>query len=180
MFDRFNDAYFTSLEEPEMDGYDVAQICMNGHVVNDSSVSFPQSNANYCQQCGEKTITACPKCSVPIRGDYHASGVAAFTGLTQAPGFCHQCGAPYPWTESRLSAAREYVRELERLTDNEKGILERSLDDLVRDTADTPVAALRFKTLTAKAGPAAIEVLKGILIEVMKDSAKRVIFGPTP
>jgi hypothetical protein len=62
---------------------------------------------------------------------------------------CNKCVAGYPWTESRLSAAREYVRELERLDANERGILERSLDDLVRDTPNTSVAALRFKTLTA-------------------------------
>jgi hypothetical protein len=177
MFDNFDSSYFTPLGEPEMDGYDVAQICVNGHVVNEYSRSQPAHNSDHCPQCGAKTITACPKCSAITRGYYHVSGAVSFSGMTHAPGFCHNCGKPYPWTESRLSAAREYVREMEHLSDNEKGILERSLDDLVRDTPNTPVAAMRFKQLVLKAGPAAMEILKTILIEIMAEPAKRAIWG---
>ena len=32
--------------------YDVAQICTNGHVVNSSASSVPQSNQKYCTECG--------------------------------------------------------------------------------------------------------------------------------
>jgi hypothetical protein len=158
--------------------YDVAQVCLNGHVVNHSYRFLPQHNCDHCSQCGEKTIIECPECQTNIRGQYRVKGFGGFEKINQAPAFCHKCGASYPWTESRLSAAREYVRELDRLTENERGILERSLDDLLRDTPNTQVAALRFKTLTAKVGPAAIEVLKGILIEVVKESAKKAIWGP--
>jgi hypothetical protein len=56
------------------------------------------------------------------------------------------------WTESRLSSVRELARETETLSDNEKGILSRSLDDLVRETPNTPVAILRFKQFVAKVG----------------------------
>jgi hypothetical protein len=158
-------------------GYDIAQICLNGHVINDGYNSYPHHNSDHCSQCGQKTIIECPGCHAKIRGQYHIQGVGGSNKLRNAPAFCHECGNPYPWTESRLSAAREYVRELDRLTDNEKGILERSLDDLVRDTPNTPVAVMRFKTLTAKAGPTAIEVLKGILIEVVKEATKKAIWG---
>jgi len=93
--------------------------------------------------------------------------------------FCHQCGAGYPWTESRLSAARELVREMERLNDNEKGMLSRSLDDLVRETPNTPVAVLRFKQLASKAGDAVSEAFKSILVDVIVESAKRQIWPST-
>jgi hypothetical protein len=90
--------------------------------------------------------------------------------------FCHQCGAGYPWTESRLSAARELFRELDRLNDNEKGVLSRSLDDLVRETPNTPVAILRFKQLLNKAGGVASEALKSILVEAIVKTAKQQIW----
>jgi hypothetical protein len=93
--------------------------------------------------------------------------------------FRHQCGAGYPWTESRLSAAREFVRELDRLNDNEKGVLSRSLDDLVRETPNTPVAVLRFKQLASKAGGTISETLRSILVEVIVESAKRQIWPST-
>jgi len=75
-----------------------------------------------------------------------------------------------------LSAARELVRELDKLNENERGILSRSLDDLVRDTPNTAVTALRFKQLVAKAGRDATEGLKTILIEVLAESAKKLIW----
>lgn len=89
---------------------------------------------------------------------------------------CHQCGAGYPWTESRLSSATELAREMETLSDNEKGILSRSLDDLVRETPNTPVAILRFKQLMAKVGKPAADALKSILVDVIVESAKRQIW----
>lgn len=170
--------YFRPLGEPEPDGYDVAQVCMNGHVVNEFARSQPEHNCDHCPECGGKTITACPKCETPIRGFYHSSaGVSITPGATHGPSFCYKCGSPHPWTESRLSSAREYVRELDRLTDNEKGILERSLDDLISETPRTQVAALRFKQYAAKAGHTAMEGLKSILIEVMAETAKKAIWG---
>jgi hypothetical protein len=160
-----------------MDGYDVAQICLNGHVVNDCYRWQPQHNSDHCSLCGQKTITKCLKCKADIPGHYRAEGVISWSGSGPAPAFCHKCGSGYPWTESRLSAAREYVRELERLNDNEKGILERSLDDLVSDTPKTQLAAVRFKQYAAKAGHVAMEGLKAILIDVMAETAKKSIWG---
>ncbi|MBK7867373.1 MAG: DUF2321 domain-containing protein [Ignavibacteriales bacterium] len=50
-----------------MEGYDVAQICLNGHCTNSSFKSFPEFNQDYCDKCGEQTITLCPACKSPIR-----------------------------------------------------------------------------------------------------------------
>lgn len=94
----------------------------------------------------------------------------------QVPSFCYGCGAPYPWTDARLSSAREYVRELERLSENERGILSRSLDDIVADTPRTTVAALRFKELVAKGGSVASDALKTILFDITVEAAKRIIW----
>ena len=52
--------------------YDIAQICINGHVINSMSKSHPEHNKKFCDKCGAPTITNCPKCNTPIRGHYHA------------------------------------------------------------------------------------------------------------
>jgi hypothetical protein len=69
---------------------------------------------------------------------------------------------------------------LNRLDANERGVLERTLDDLISETPRTQVAALRFKQYATKAGHAAMEGLKTILIDVMAEAAKKVIFDPKP
>jgi hypothetical protein len=92
------------------------------------------------------------------------------------PAYCHQCGAAYPWTTTRLEAARELARESDRLDDNEKGVLSRSLDDLVRETPNTPVAIARFKKLVAKAGGTVAESLKSILVEIVSEAVKKQIW----
>jgi len=161
-----------------LEGYDTAQVCLNGHMINSSAQSLPQHNSPFCDKCGAKTITQCPKCNTRIPGYYHVPGVVGFLGEDKPRNYCHQCGAAYPWIESRLSAAREYIRELDRLNENEKGLLSRSLDDLVRDTPSTAISVMRFKQLTAKAGAVAIDGLKTILVEIVVEAAKRQVWGP--
>jgi hypothetical protein len=154
--------------------WDTAQICLNGHVINRRSQSWPENNSPYCPKCGAKTITQCQKCDKPIRGGI----VGAIPSIHEEPSppFCRECGAAYPWTEASLSAARELIRELEKLNDNERGILSRSLDDLVRETPNTPVAILRFKQLVSKAGTEAAGALRSILVQIAVESAKQQIW----
>src|SRR5580704_1635867 len=90
------------------EGYDVAQVCLNGHLVNSFAVSQPEHNENFCSMCGEKTISQCPHCKTNIRGYYHMLGVTSFLP-EDTPAFCHYCGKPYPWMEDRLQTAKELL-----------------------------------------------------------------------
>ena len=90
--------------------------------------------------------------------------------------FCQGCGAAYPWTTSAVKAARELIADTEELTAEEREQLSASLDDLVRDSARTEVAAGRFKRLAAKAGGETANALKSILISVATETAKRAIW----
>lgn len=81
--------------------YDTAQICLKGHVVTDSYNTFPAGRQAFCQECGSKTITACPTCNADIRGNYHVDGVVGVGGVNEAPAFCHSCGKSYPWSSRR-------------------------------------------------------------------------------
>ncbi len=164
---------FDPFEEVQASWYDVAQICLGGHVANSTTQRFPQQNKDFCDKCGQPTITACPACEKAIRGRYHQQNVIDLTEDDPAPLHCIGCGKPYPWTEHRLAAAKELVQEMEGLTEEERELLARSLDDLVRDTPQTPVAATRVKQLVTKAGGAALQALRDILVDIASETAKK-------
>jgi hypothetical protein len=65
---------------------------------------------------------------------------------------------------------------LEELTRTERETLKASLDDMVRDTPQAGVAATRFKKIAAKAGKVAADGLKDILVDIVSDTAKKVIW----
>ena len=154
------------------EGYDTAQICLNGHMINSSSVESPQFSKDFCTTCGKSTITQCPNCKTPIRGYYH--GGASFE--PDVPHFCHGCGQSYPWTAARIEAAQELASELDGLDDHERKLLAGTIDDIVRDSPKTTVAATRFKKIIAKSGKVAIDSFKEILVDVVSETAKKMLW----
>jgi len=154
-------------------GYDVAQICVNGHVINSSSESYPQYNKNFCDQCGAETITKCRHCGREIKGYYYSFVSPPFLRLS----FCDNCGKPYPWIESRILAAQELAKKTEGLSSEEKDILKNSIDDIVRDTSSSQVAALRFKKIMVKSGKVVADMFKDILVSIASEAAKKAIWG---
>lgn len=157
--------------------HDIAQICINGHVVNDSFGRYPEFNKNYCDKCGEPTITKCPKCNSEIQGHFYAEGVISAYVMEEPPKFCHNCGKPYPWTELKIKAAEELAKEIESLNEEEKESLVKSIDDLVHDSPKTELAVFRFKKIAAKAGKEATEALKKILIDIVSETVKKAIWS---
>ena len=121
--------------------FDVAQICLNGHVINDRTQQFPQGNKRFCPICGEATTTTCLECDHPIRGDYISDLVVVMGRFYKMPAYCENCGKPYAWTERTRAAAEKLAADLPGLSDEEKGELVGSIDDLVRETGD-PVGGL--------------------------------------
>ena len=157
-----------------MVGYDVAQICERGHVVNSMSLQFSESNEEYCSKCGARTITACPSCDKPIRGSHvvNTEDEFGYEPMRLTPSYCRGCGEPYPWTRAGLDAAKEMVAELAGLDADEKKLLQTSIDDIASDTPRTDLAASRIKRLLAKVGKEAAETLREIVIRLAVDTAK--------
>jgi hypothetical protein len=160
--------------------YDVAQVCQNGHVINSSARESPERNKPYCSECGKKTITACPACNSPIQGHYNVPGVVAIGFQYHPPAYCHQCGAPYPWTAAKLQAAHALAEDQSNLNDRERQELSTSLDDLVTNTPMTKVSAGRFKRLVAKAGPQAADAFRELLVDIASETAKKILWPGGP
>ncbi|MCX6224778.1 MAG: DUF2321 domain-containing protein [Bacteroidia bacterium] len=155
------------------EGYDVAQICSNGHVANSTTQNMPEFNEKFCATCGAATITNCPACNAPIRGSYWGGGI----GVTYvAPRFCINCGEPFPWTRSRIEAAGALAKELDSIDEEDRAVLKNSIDDLVRDAPSTQVAATRFKKIMAKAGSSAASMFRDLLTDVLSETAKKILW----
>ena len=119
----------------------------------------------FCTTCGASNISTCQHCQAPI-GPQHAGS---------RPGYCGSCGKPFPWTETALSAAREYADELDQLTPEEKTMLKGTFDDLTADSARTPLAATRFKRFMSKIGPSAAGIFGKIVETVVTEAAKKMM-----
>jgi len=159
---------------------DISQVCLNGHLINQQSKSFPEYNVKHCERCGAATITQCPKCHADIKG-YEASGleVIGWPGREYSfPHYCYNCGAPYPWTESRLNAVHALIKELSELDPDDKSVLSNSLDELVRETPSTPLAASRFKKIADKIGKESLGALKTVVIDIFSETVKKLIWPP--
>jgi hypothetical protein len=65
--------------------YDTAQVCVNGHLINDAMHAFPERGRKFCGKCGAATISECPKCKAPSEG---ISGVVSIPSDADVPSFC--------------------------------------------------------------------------------------------
>lgn len=154
------------------EGYDVAQICLNGHVANSYTVNRPQFSKKFCDKCGAETIASCLQCNSPIRGGYWGGGLSGYT----VPAFCINCGQPFPWTQAKLQAAHELAEELDTISEQDRAMLQKSIDELIKDTPSTSVAATRFKKIMVKAGQGTASMFREILVDVLSETARKVLF----
>ena len=162
-----------------MGQHDVAQVCPNGHVANDSSQRHPEFNKEYCDRCGEKTITTCPECNSPIQGDYHAEGVISIGGEFDPPAFCQHCGHAFPWTERKQQAAIELFIEDNQSEEDQQQFRE-SVDQITKDTPQAQVASKRIVRLLGTIGKQSASAIRDILVDIASEAAKKMIFPSGP
>jgi hypothetical protein len=158
-------------------GFDVQQVCLNGHIITDVAKTSPRDTQKYCSQCGAETITECQKCGTPLRGLDHDSNVIIAYHVPP-PAYCLNCGAPYPWTELCFAIASELVAEADRLSEDDKKKLTDTFPDLAVDTPKTQLATMRFNKIVKKAGSELANGLRGILIDIVSESVKKALWGP--
>lgn len=172
----FDDFYGRGGSQRQQSYYNTAQVCMNGHVINSMADEYPESNAPYCDQCGEKTITACPDCNAKIKGHYNVPGVVSFAGY-QKPGFCDSCGKQYPWTQRTQEAIYELIEFSDKLSDTEKADFKDSVNNLLVQSPKTNTAVVKFKTYAQKTGKEIAGGIKDIIVDVVSETVKKAIWG---
>jgi hypothetical protein len=163
--------------DPNAAHYLTALVCEEGHLITDRAEKSPLGTVPFCQRCGSQTLSKCPSCSAPIRGDYWAPGVLAMKSSYRKATYCYNCSAPMPWTANALEAAEALAADLDTLSEEERETLQGTLSDLLADTSMTKVSAGRFKRLMVKAGGGAIDTFHDLLVDVMSEAAKKAIWG---
>ena len=151
--------------------YSFAQYCLNGHPII-TNTEYPTLKSDYCSKCGAKTITCCPNCDAPIRGDIRITATRYATQKIdrtyhsrQRPDFCHNCGKPYPWTEQALEAAKMLINDDESFDQTVKDKLTEVLPDIIVETPKSTLAATRFGKALKSAGKFTAEGLRQFIID---------------
>lgn len=157
-----------------MEGYDVAQICLNGHVISAMAYGYPQFKKDFCNKCGEKTIMACQKCNLPIKGEYHVPG---FVGSSKynIPRFCEGCGKPYPWIDTKLQAAFELIDLMDSLNEDELKDFKISVEDLVRESTKVAVAKVKVKRYMTRVDNDVSKGLSDLLKDILSEKTRSAI-----
>jgi hypothetical protein len=162
--------------------YDIAQVCVGGHMVNYHSLETPQHDKPFCPSCGRPTTKECQNCHAQIQGEYQVpNSTAVFVGFSapeRGPNFCHACGSSYPWTEEAIESAQLLAEELDMLDEPDRQALAMLIPDLVHEGPRTAAATVRFRRLVAKAGEAVPGLMKDLLVNVAAESARRALWGP--
>jgi len=157
--------------------YGVAQICLNGHVIDWAVDEFPERSKKFCKKCGEETTTTCCNCNAEIQGIYWKGDRNA--SHYKVPSFCHNCGQSYPWTEARAQAARELAQELQDANDistDDKEALVQSIDEMVKDTPRAELAATRFNRILSKIGNSPVaKALRNLVVDIASETARKII-----
>jgi hypothetical protein len=109
-------------------GYMKAELCLNGHVITGDIQNEPEKTSKFCGECGAATVRNCPECDAPFRGDHVYNG--QIHAWTTPPNYCYGCGAAFPWTVTRIAAAKEHATEIEGLDEDERQQLPGIIDDL--------------------------------------------------
>jgi hypothetical protein len=148
----------------------VALICRKGHVAVGSLGSGSSHETEFCEECGETTISGCDECDWPIRGFGPQQWMA---GPYDKPKFCGKCGSPYPWTRDILAETDKFTDTITSLTEEEKQDVKKTVKDLTVDDPTTPAKSDRLKKLLQKAGPAAGEILKSLISTIATAEAKK-------
>ena len=148
-----------------------ATICLNGHVI-DRRIANAQK---YCSACGKETFSLCTNCQEPIRGVQKMDGVIGSPHYNK-PFYCHNCSAPYPWTQKILDSAVELVSLDDELDETSKELIKNALPELLIDTPTTPVAAAKYRKGMSNAGQVVKDCMHQLLVDVVSETVKKILF----
>ena len=158
------------------EGYDSAQICLNGHVVNSMALTESGHNKKFCDQCGTSTTMECSQCKSKIKGPYHYPNIVSIGFGYDAPKFCDNCGNKYPWTETQLQVTRELIELADELNATEKEDLNLNIEELVKESPKVPVAQIKVKKLLSKVDKNISDGIHDALAEIISKTIQKNIW----
>jgi hypothetical protein len=157
--------------------FDEALICENAHVINSAKKQFPDDNKDFCPNCGRKSLDKCLKCGTPFQGQkFIGNGQLAANFRLQS--FCYKCGNALPWTEKVVENACFIASEF--MDEHEQEELRKSIDEVIRQTPFSEVAARKIKKLVPKIANGAGTTFRNILTTILSETLKKIIWPDKP
>lgn len=154
--------------------YNNAQICTNGHLATSNAEEYADKKTIYCSLCGSQLIRKCPTCDAKIPGS-----VKNYIGSYykyRTPSYCTSCGHPFPWTKSKIDAAKEILTLSNTLSKSELESMDASYPDLIVDTPKTQVSAMKLQILLKKAGKITSDAVYSVFVDIASETAKKIIW----
>ncbi len=157
------------------EGYDVAQICLNGHLITDFAASQTQHRKAYCDKCGEPTMMECGNCKKAIDGYYHSPGVCGYYEYN-IPRFCHNCGKAFPWTSRGIEAANQLASDDGTLSVEEKEQFAKDIQEITRESPQAPASAGRLQKMIGKMTAETAAAVREIIVKVATEAVVKWIW----
>ncbi len=159
--------------------YEIAQICLKGHVIHKNILSIKEIKDKYCERCGSVLIHECQSCHMPIRGEEKISPWVG--GLSNRyyhiPAYCYNCGNPYPWTRDIIDNTNAFIDEnMPELSQEERSDLKARIPDITFESSKLPLSASRIAKYLAKVSSLAKEGFKNNIFGITLELAKRYIW----
>ena len=154
--------------------YEPITICENKHIVAVSE----EYTSKCCELCGSKVYTVCPHCGTPIRGPKRYNKVVSPYSLAYytIPSYCRVCLEPYPWVDKLFNEVVELLALDIDLDNQSKDLIKTAIPGLIVEDMYTPIAAEKYKKGIAKAKEPLVNLLKSLLIDMVCETAKKIIF----
>src|SRR5699024_5448130 len=133
----------------------------------------PSKQAKHCQTCGKETVTQCLHCNAAIRGKYNRPNVVTVGYRYSVPSFCHDCGHPYPCTQTLLDNVVEIVGFDEDIGDADKDIITSTILDIIIETSTRPVSRAKYKKHVNRTKYFVKEGLRNLLIDLVSECVKK-------
>ncbi|MBL8759991.1 MAG: DUF2321 domain-containing protein [Phycisphaerae bacterium] len=162
-------------------GYYEGLVCENAHKVARRTFGNHAEGTEYCDQCGAKAHCQCPSCRKMIRGGEvpatidNRRNASADDKTWPLPWYCYACGQAYPWTQRKIDAAQQLVDELEELTTFEREGLKTSIPDLMSQTPNSDLAAIRWRQAIGKVSAISQQILVKLLADIAAESIKKAL-----
>ena len=163
--------------------WDVALVCLGGHLINDRVRGDPSRNHEQCPTCGSEAISTCPGCREPVPGFHYDQGNDPASShprgrtLSAPPRYCPACGRPFPWTERVMSAVRMVIREMAALDGYERDQLRRSIDHIIRQTPQTAQAVRQINDALSRIGGESAQALRELFMSIASAEVKAQLVG---
>ncbi len=149
--------------------YHTAEICEKGHIISKNGIKIQ----NFCKECGSKVIHRCPSCNSSIDGVVQDAW--DFSYKFDLPYYCDKCGKAYPWTLIAIETIQELLLLDPTFNQDDVNFISNNVSELITETPKTKLVATKMKLLIGKATVATGNLAKEILIDVLSETAKKII-----